>query len=180
LNKIQINLEYNFLTTHSPIIIKFNEHVLYNGVCNQNKFTFFVDGFDKNNEIQIHLLRKNSDETQIIDGKIISDTFIKINNIIINDHSMRHLVNDFGKIIIDYSKNLGAYEYYIKNNIVPVNVLDKVNVLSLVAYYSFCFELPINEWLKKYYKQFDFVSDITYIQKLKNLSLKKLKKLDNF
>ena len=117
-------------------------------VPRSTSLSFDVDIVDGPNQLTIEVDNRDESKSTIVDanGNIIRNTFVSIDNIIIDDYMMRELKNDHGSMEVDWDKNKGAYEFLLKTGN-PNDHLKNTSYIALNGKYCFDFEAPLDQWL---------------------------------
>ena len=85
-------------------------------------------------------------------GDIIKDTFIWVKSIMIDKRKLRYAINDISRIITDKGSEI-KYATYLSQN----------------GYYELRFELPIKNFLKRYYATWQTYKPVDVEKEIANI-----------
>lgn len=100
-------------------------------------------------EFWIELCDKAIDNELRVNGELINDTYVKINNISINNSMMNHLVNDNAYTKPDWEHHQDVAKWFLENRGSVPERIQNSNYLNLKGYYYFDFSLPLKEYLDR-------------------------------
>jgi hypothetical protein len=146
----EIVAKNNYITNPNHIVVTLNSTVMWEGYLHDpTKIQFCADPIEGENFLSVTLDNKDEENDTVVDenGKILQDTFVSIDSIKIDDYKVKHFVNKFGNIEVDWNLNKNAKKYFIENGADIDTVLNGSNFLALNATYVFTFGWPIRDWL---------------------------------
>jgi hypothetical protein len=122
-----------------------NNDIMFAGEIDTNKTLDLECSLEKENILEIHLLNKPKKGT-IIDGQgnIIRDTFLRIDNVMIDQRKLRHIIYEAGRII-DRNGDVVA----TNTNRVSFNL----------HHYRLDFPTPVGPWLRGFFKKWSYNQD---------------------
>jgi len=150
---IEVWTKSDCIVNPNHVIINVNNQKIFDGYLTENKLIFDdVSLINGENSLTFELTNKDENNSTLLDneGKIVKDTFVSIDNIVIEDFMMRAFKNTYGTIDINWAKNKNCHSYLINNNIdIDSWYCGKPSYLSVNARYTFKFYRPLDQWLMK-------------------------------
>lgn len=147
---LEIWTTFDSVSEPNHIIIAMNDVEIWRGFLNDSVLKFEAQIKTGANELTIQINNRTDDNSTLVDeqGNIIKNTFVHIENLVIDDYMMRELKNNFGSVKVDWNLNLGTYQYLTSKGIDPDLWIKNSSHLSLNdATYCFRFESPVGDWL---------------------------------
>ena len=135
---LAITLEHDFVREPIRTSVVLNDAVLYKGKLTEKVLEFTCEAKNENS-LKIFLHNKLPNDT-VVDkqNNIIKDTFIKVKAIQIDKRSLKFAINDLGHIKYDTGE-----------------ITKNITYLSKNGYYEIKFDLPIKNFLQRYYSKWD-------------------------
>ena len=145
----EIWLFNQYVRTPSIVNISHNSVPVWQGAITKDSISFSADQMPGSNTLVIELTNKDENLDTILDdaGHIVSDTFVEIKEISIDDYMMRSLVQSNAVQQVNWAVHANAFEYMKKQGIDPNTHTNASNKLSFNGKYLFSYETPIDKWL---------------------------------
>ena len=150
--RLSLQLDYDYVREPIQTRISLNEKILFEGNMEKTNWNFEVNA-EEQNTLRIYLLNKKDGDTLVNkDGDIIKDTFIWVKSIMIDKRKLRSAINDISRIITDKGSEI-KYATYLSQN----------------GYYELRFELPIKNFLKRYYATWQTYKPVDVEKEIANI-----------
>lgn len=144
----EIWISHEYVTVPCNLRVSINNIVKFDGYA-QDRILFEFDTLPTDYCLTICVYNRNeSTATQVdLNGNIIKNTYVGIDNIILDNIMMRNLLQTQGDIQVDWLQNPMALDYIIKQGHDPTNWCNNSTCLALNCSYNFKFQYPIDQWV---------------------------------
>jgi hypothetical protein len=148
--KVELWLTFDAVNEPNHVCIGMNGHECWSGRLTESIVAFDAELRNGSNQLTIEVDNRDEVTSTLLDaqGNIVKNTYVAIENIVIDDYMMRELKNDYGSLKVDWTKNKNAYEFLSRTGD-PNEHLKKTSYIALNGTYCFDFEAPIDQWLMK-------------------------------
>lgn len=171
--KFSIYLNTSVVSVPEPIKIGIDSTTVFEGDMGTTTINFELPLDSQSHTLWVELCDKKAENELRVNGVLIRDTYINIENISIDASMMNHLVHDCGYTTIDWDFHADVAKWFLENKNEVPKTLPKSNHLNLKGKYYFDFVLPIKDFLNRH-----ITIDPSYT-KFYNTSLDKYIELEN-